>query len=247
MAPPMWRRKQPRGRFRPTVGVVPGTEAPEASTFLRRPADAVAAGIGLIVYLLCALVAASGVPPWEQAAFHAVNDLPDWVQRVAYPAQLLGVLVVPLLPAALAAFLRQWRLCLALALLPVVKYAVEFGVVKRTVDRARPFQSLCGEDPTCGHFRNVPLYGPSFVSGHSIIAAGLAVLLLPYLTRRWQVVVVALAAGVALARVYLGAHNPLDVVGGLAVGVLIGSLLNLAVGVPRRRAARPSLAAQSEA
>jgi undecaprenyl-diphosphatase len=33
-------------------------------------------------------------------------------------------------------------------------------------------------------------------------------------------------------RIYVGAHNPLDVVCGAALGVVIGSCLNLVVGVP---------------
>jgi undecaprenyl-diphosphatase len=32
--------------------------------------------------------------------------------------------------------------------------------------------------------------------------------------------------------VYLGAHAPLDVLGGLGLGLLVGGLANLAVGVP---------------
>jgi undecaprenyl-diphosphatase len=45
-----------------------------------------------------------------------------------------------------------------------------------------------------------------------------------------------------VARVYLGAHAPLDVVGGAALGVAIGAALNLLVGVPafRRGAGPPS-------
>ena len=36
-----------------------------------------------------------------------------------------------------------------------------------------------------------------------------------------------LAIGVAFSRIYLGAHNPLDVVAGAAGGLLIAAVLNL--------------------
>jgi membrane-associated phospholipid phosphatase len=96
---------------------------------------------------------------------------------------------------------------------------------------------VCDQDPSCLNLRDVPLVGPSFPSGHAIIAFGIAWLVAPYLPRRWQVVVFALCALVAFARVYLGAHNPLDVTAGAAAGIAIGSLLNLAFGVPRRAVA----------
>jgi undecaprenyl-diphosphatase len=40
---------------------------------------------------------------------------------------------------------------------------------------------------------------------------------------------------VPVARVYLGAHNPLDVVAGGAAGIVIAASLNLLVGVPGGR------------
>jgi membrane-associated phospholipid phosphatase len=40
----------------------------------------------------------------------------------------------------------------------------------------------------------------------------------------------------AVARVYLGAHNPLDVVGGAAVGLAIAAALDLVLDVARGRA-----------
>lgn len=210
------------------------------SQTLRRKGDLIAAAVGLVVYLGCAQLASGGrVPSWEAEAFHVINGLPESLRVVAYPVQLLGVLVVPLILAVVAAGMRRWRLALALAVIAPLKVAVEYGVVKRTVQRDRPFQSICAQDPTCGAFRDVPLYGPSFVSGHAIIAASVAVVLLPYLSRRWAASVALVAAAVVLCRVYLGAHNLLDVVGGAAVGVVIGSALNLAVGVPQPQARDP--------
>ena len=69
---------------------------------------------------------------------------------------------------------------------------------------------------------------------HAIISFGVATLLAPYLTRRWQIVAYVVATLNSIARVYLGAHNPLDVVGGAAIGVAIASVLNLVAGVPVR-------------
>ncbi len=44
--------------------------------------------------------------------------------------------------------------------------------------------------------------------------------------------IVALVALVCLTRVYVGAHNPLDVVCGAALGLAIGGMINLGIGVP---------------
>lgn len=188
---------------------------------------------GTSVAVLCGVVAASGeVPAVEASVFHAVNDLPEALRPAMWLFQLAGLLLVPLGVAIAAAALRRYRLAIALVALIPLKLLVEKGVVKQLVERGRPGTSICAADAACGNFRDVPLSGPSFVSGHAIVAWGIATLLWPYLPPRWRWAPVCIAALNAVARVYLGAHNPLDVVGGAAVGVAVGSLLTIATGLP---------------
>ena len=100
-------------------------------------------------------------------------------------------------------------------------------LVKAAVSRQRPWTSIGPDIHIYGH---VPLTGESFVSGHAMLAAALAVVVTPYLVGRWRVVPAVLAVLVALGRVYVGAHAPLDVLCGAACGVAVGA---------DRRSARP--------
>jgi membrane-associated phospholipid phosphatase len=180
----------------------------------------------LAVFAVCAVIVADGrVGSTERAVFHAINGLPSWLYRPMLAAQYLGVLAMPLVVAAGALAFRRWRLAVALVLVVPLKLAAE-KVPKQLVQRERP-----GTTVPDAILRGVPHGGLSFVSGHAIITFAIAGLLALVLPRRWAVVAFVLATLNAVARVYLGAHNPLDVVGGAAVGLAIAAVLDLLLDV----------------
>jgi membrane-associated phospholipid phosphatase len=199
----------------------------------------------LAVFALCAVVVADGrVGSAERAVFHAVNGLPDWLYLPMLLFQYLGVLAMPLVVAAGALALRRWRLATALVLVVPAKLATE-RVAKLLVERERP-----GTTVPDAILHGVPSAGLSFVSGHAIITFAIAGLLALVLPRRWGIVAFVLATLNAVARVYLGAHNPLDVVGGAAIGLAIAAVLDLALDVARDRGDRrgqPALAGEDRA
>jgi undecaprenyl-diphosphatase len=129
---------------------------------------------------------------------------------------------------ALAVVLRNWRLGAGGAAALAMKLVLE-RVVKAVVERQRPASSV-GDVVLRGR---VSAHGLSFVSGHAVITVALAVLLTPLLSGRWRLVPWAVVAANAVARIYVGAHNPLDVLGGAGLGLFIGAVVNLVFDPPR--------------
>jgi undecaprenyl-diphosphatase len=77
---------------------------------------------------------------------------------------------------------------------------------------------------------DVPAKGPSFPSGHIILVAAVACLVAPLLPASVDWIAFVLTVAVMLGRVYVGAHNPLDVTAGLGAGLLLGGVLTAFFG-----------------
>ena len=80
-----------------------------------------------------------------------------------------------------------------------------------------------------------------YPSGHAAVAAALTVVVAAHLSARWLIAALALGVVVLFGRIYVGAHLPLDVIGGAALGAIVGSIVNLIVRPqpPPRRDRRP--------
>jgi undecaprenyl-diphosphatase len=179
-------------------------------------------------------LAIAGVPAWEVELFTWLHDMPRAVDYLLWLPMQAGSAWAPPLAALIGWRLtRSWR--------PTVgALAAGWGgwwlakAVKAQVERGRPHAELPDEV-----VRDTALTeGLGFVSGHSTVAFACAAILSPYLSGRWRVAGYALATTVGLSRVVVGAHLPLDVVGGAALGLTLAYAWHAAVGVDMRATSR---------
>ena len=193
---------------------------------------------GLVVVSIGGAIADGGdVGSVERSVFDAVNDLPGWLYQPLWVFQQCGNLVVAVVIGVVVALaLRRWEVAIAVLVAAFLKLRFE-ETVKDVVQRSRPGTSI-GEGV---HLRgDVSEGGLSYVSGHAVITSAVAGLLTPILPGRWKLVPWVVVALNAVGRVYVGAHNPLDVVGGVALGLVIAGLLNaVLLWTSRRRRPGP--------
>jgi membrane-associated phospholipid phosphatase len=198
--------------------------------FRHRRLDLVLMITGVAVLLASASLARRGVYEWEIVVFSAINDLPGNVSRLLWILNQYGTAVTIPIATVVALVFRKWTLALSLAISGVGVYLLA-KVIKEFVGRGRPAALLEGvvERET---------FAPGslgYPSGHAAVAWAITLLIAPYVRRGWQIAALLMAIVVPFIRMYVGAHLPLDLIGGAALGVAIASATNLIVGVPRLR------------
>jgi len=157
-----------------------------------------------------------------------INDPPRALGAVLGATNAL-LRPVPLAVVALALFgwimatvhgSSRWEVLRAMVIGFVVAEAIT-QTLKRLADQPRPTASIPGLDV---HGYPKDPYGNAYPSAHTSVAVALVAALWPWLNVPQRVVGVAIAALVALNRLYIGAHWPVDVIGGAAIGVLAGTV-----------------------
>ncbi|MFL6071016.1 MAG: phosphatase PAP2 family protein [Actinomycetes bacterium] len=171
-------------------------------------------------------VSADQISSVERAAFRVVNDPTVLPFVIVWPVMQLGNILVLAVAALVALVARRLRLAVSIVVGGLAAYVIA-KVVKRIVERGRPDKLL--SDVT---IRGEPSLGLGYVSGHAAVIALLAMVTVPYLPKRWRWVPWVVLLVVGWARIYVGAHLPLDVVGGAALGLAVGAAMRLLFGRP---------------
>ena len=200
--------------------------------YSRHPGDLVRLVLGILVLLLTSsAIHRDFLGNREAAVFRLINELalPDWTWPGVWLVMQLGVIGAVPLVAVVALATRHLRLAVDAVLAAGSIYLIA-KVIKAFVERGRPDSLL--DDV---HILGEPAGGLGYVSGHSAVAVALATVASPYLGRRSRRVAWGLAIAVCVARIYVGAHLPYDVLGGAALGWAAGALVHLVLGAPESR------------
>jgi membrane-associated phospholipid phosphatase len=179
--------------------------------------------VGIII-LACAAAIASGkkMTGWEHTLFVKINGahLPGWVaNQVAKPLSNAVWGIVGLAGVMLA--FPKYRL---MAWQYVVAGAGAFvfeAIIEQIVGRGRP------EVLTHDVILRAHQGGAGFPSGHVSVLATLCLTMWTYVSWPWRVLLVLFVGAEAWARLYLGVHSPLDIIGAIGVAFIVVSFLHL--------------------
>jgi membrane-associated phospholipid phosphatase len=205
--------------------------SPPHSPHPPRPVTAfVVVGLSLVVIALSAWAAVQpGSDTAQTATMLWFHDPPQpWAAILA----IANPLVRPVPLAVVSALLLCWALltahgpghrleiCRAL-ILAVALSEVVAQVAKRLVDQPRPLSVIPGLD---SHGYPKDPNGNAYPSAHTAVAVAVVCALWPWLSWPQRVVAAAFAMVVATNRLYIGAHWPIDIIGGAAIGLLSGAV-----------------------
>jgi membrane-associated phospholipid phosphatase len=155
-------------------------------------------------------------PPQPVAAiFAVVNPLCRPI-----PLIILGILFIVWVVLAASQLNERWELVRA-AILTLILAEVMAQIGKQIASQPRPLAVIPGID---NHGYPTEPLGNAYPSAHAAAAVALIAAIWPWTRWPQRVVGVSAAILVALNRLYIGAHWPVDILGGAAIGMLAASI-----------------------
>ena len=187
---------------------------------LGEPRTRLGLGIGGLLGTAAA-VRRDRVGPREAKVFLAVNGLTDALYPAAWVVMQAGAFgAVPV--ASASAWLTGDRALAGRLLAGGTAAWALSKLVKQVVHRPRPAALLPG---TRGRGRDAT--GLGYLSGHAAVATALGAAALPRLRPTGRAIALNVIPLVGMTRIYVGAHLPLDVAGGAALGLAIEATAEL--------------------
>jgi len=183
-------------------------------------------GITVVVLALAARHVGD-VTPSERAFFDLFNTLPGDLEPLFRALYRLGTLWAVGLVVVAALVGRRWRLGRDL----LVAGVLAWGIGRSIAESVGAHESIGRSVRLAAGFGGVP----PFPAVRLAVTVAVIAVAAPYVTRPTRVVGAVLAAGVAVAAMYLGTAYPVDVFAGIVLGWGVGALVHLAFGSPGRR------------
>ncbi len=165
----------------------------------------------------------------ERPIFDSINSLPNIFDGVMYAVTQFGGAGSVLLWMLAAYLLINKRAAFMVGGAGMLGW-YSAKIFKALIGRGRPEALL----ETLNLYADKQIGGFGFPSGHATFAATCATVLYYQVDRSYRKYLLMIAFAVGISRIYLGAHFPLDIVGGWALGAFIGSLVCLIFGVSVR-------------
>lgn len=194
-------------------------------------AELVAIGGGIAVFIAGARRARRlDVDPGEERAFRWSNEIGDSIHPPLWAVMQLGSLG-GVIVSTVVAYLSGRRETAARVGSGGFCAWLFCKLVKRLIGRGRPEAHLANV-----RVRGQAQTGLGYPSGHTAVATTMALIAgrgSPRATAGFLLP----ATAVAFSRMYVGAHLPLDIVGGAAIGVATGTATNHLMGGPGAGAA----------
>lgn len=149
----------------------------------------------------------------ESRLFARVNAVSDRAAAPVWVVMQVGSLGGAMATGAAVAASGRHRLGCRIAVVSAATWLAS-KAVKPLVGRGRPHMvvdeaRVLGRAPT----------GLGYPSGHAAIAIAMASATSPLVPRGLRPVLWSVAFGVGVSRIYVGAHMPLDIAGGVALGI----------------------------